>query len=386
MNIAIFGADQISQTVTKIIEEGYNPWLEKTYKKKPLNVIAYVVENIIYESGGGNNFVPLLNNKAVLNIEQFASLYKERAVHKIIFPREIYWGQTEILSYLRQVGVKVEDVCITQRLRNEISLSNFIELYHSAKYLPYLGFHICDHCNLNCNLCDHYSSLVKKPHFTNLEKFTQDFERLHEFIHDIGWLRILGGEPLLNPEINDYIKLSRRLYPQAVIHVVTNALLLTKMPEEFFDTLRKCNAAIWISFYPPLKNKMSDIHKWLTEMNIQHDITNLNETFECRQTLKPHNDPRKIFLQCHQSHCHSLYDGKIAACFLPFTTKYFNAYYGKNLPEDGALNLYDPTLTTEKLKAHLLRPFERCRYCTPPVAVEWTTIKNPSPITDWVHD
>lgn len=337
--------------------------------------------------GGGIN-ASTIGDKAVLNLPQFAALYHRGLIHKIIFPRENYWGQTGILSHLRQFGVKVEDVYITQRLRGKIYPENFIELHNSAKYLPYLEFHVADHCNLNCKACEHYSGLVREPRFTNLEKFTRDFERLHEFIDDIGWIRILGGEPLLNPQINDYIKLSRRLYPQAVIHVVTNAILLPKMPEDFFETLRQCDAAIWISFYPPLESKMPAIYRMLKEKSVHVDLSSIYpvKIFNMKQILNPHDRGTEIFLQCYQAHCHNLYDGKIAACFLPFTTKYFNAYYGKNLPEDGALDLYEPNLTTEKLKAHLLKPFERCRYCTSPVEVEWSTIKHPSPISDWVHD
>lgn len=377
MNIAILGTDLPSQAVAHVIEDGYNAWLESRLGK-PLNVVAYV------QWGGLNSSV--INNKAVLILEQFAALYRKKVIDKIIFPREVYRGQSLILSYLREHGVSVRDICITNRLNDEISLPNFIEPYILTKYLPYLEFHIADHCNLNCKACEHYSGLVKEPHFPKLEKFTRDFERLHEFIDDLGVIRILGGEPLLNPEINDYIKLSRRLYPHAIIYVVTNGILLQKMPEEFFQTLRECNAAIWISFYPPLKSKMPEIKTLLEKNGIQFGISPLNKNFTVKQTLKRHDHPKEIFLQCFQANCHNLYEGKIASCFLPFTTKYFNTYYGKNLPEDGALDLYDPNLTTEKLKAHLLTPFERCRYCTPPVEVEWTTIKNPSLITDWVHD
>lgn len=374
MNIAIFGADKISQAIFKLIDKGYNFWLD-SINEEPLNVVAYTWFD-------GN----VIDDKAVLTLDQFVAFYHKKLIHKIILPREIYNGQSQIMSYLEAFGVKIDDIYITQNLNYEIIFPNFIERYLSAKYLPYLEFHVADHCNLNCKACEHYSGLVKEPHFPNLEKFTQDFERLHEFIDDIGIIRILGGEPLLNPELNEYVKLSRRLYPRAIIWIVTNGLLLQKMPENFFETLRQCNAGVIISFYPPLESKMPAIKKMLEEQRVKFFVYELNKTFTMKQTLNRHNHPREIFLQCLQAHCHNLYEGKIAACFLPFTTKYFNAYYGKNLPEDGALDLYDPTLTTEKLKYHLLQPFERCRYCTPPVNVEWTTIKNPSPITDWVHD
>lgn len=166
---------------------------------------------------------------------------------------------------------------------------------------------------------------------------------------------------------------------------MTNAILLPKMPESFFETLRECRAGIDISFYPPLESKLPAIRRLLERKSVWFHMSPLNKTFTSKQTLEPHDRAGKVFLQCFQSHCHNLYDGKVAACFLPFTTKYFNAYYGKDLPEDGALDLYDASLTTEKLKTHLLKPFERCRYCTPPVEVEWQTIKHPSPITGWIH-
>lgn len=377
MNVAILEMNEFSQAVAKIIEDGYNPWL-KSKLAEPINVVAYV--------SGRKGLGSTVSDKAILNLEQFAALYHKKIIDKIIFPREICIGQVPVMSYLRGLGINIEDFWITNRISDEISLSNFLDSYLSAKYLPYLEFHIADHCNLNCKACEHYSGLVKESHFPKLENFTRDFERLHEFIDDIGMIRILGGEPLLNQEINEYIKLSRRLYSRTVIYVVTNAILLPKMPEEFFKTLRECKAAIWISFYPPLESKMPAIKNLLEEKDVKFHISPLNKNFTIKQTLKCHEHPREIFLQCFQAHCHNLYDGKIAACFLPFTTKYFNSYYGKNLPEDGALDLYDENLTTEKLKAHLLMPFERCRYCTPPVDIAWSTIKNPSPITDWIND
>lgn len=67
------------------------------------------------------------------------------------------------------------------------------------------------------------------------------------------------------------------------------------------------------------------------------------------------------------------------------TTKYFNRYFGKDLTEDGAIDLYEDGLTTEQLKMRLLTPFERCRYCTPPVNVKWEQVKYPSRLSDWAH-
>ena len=132
---------------------------------------------------------------------------------------------------------------------------------------------------------------------------------------------------------------------------------------------------------------MPSIKEFLKEKDVVfHVAEKPAKEFTIKQTLHRHDKNREIFLQCFQANCHNIYEGKIAACFLPFTTKYFNDYYNQNLPEDGALDLYEAGLTTEKIKKFLLTPFERCSYCTPPIAVKWDVVKYPSPITDWTND
>lgn len=53
-----------------------------------------------------------------------------------------------------------------------------------AKYLPYLEFHVADHCNLNCAACEHFSALAdKKIH--GLEEIKSGLDRLSKYIDDI---------------------------------------------------------------------------------------------------------------------------------------------------------------------------------------------------------
>lgn len=378
MRVAIYGVDQVSQIVAQIIEQIYNPTLEQHLGEK-LDVVAFVKQLLPDNASTRDNI-------AILNPIQLAALYHKKLIDKIIFSRNFLNSQRTEIPHLISLGINLDDIYISDRTQMPIDFANCFKPYISAKFLPYLEYHIADHCNLNCKYCEHYSGLVQTPKFTNFKRFVRDFEQLHKFIDDIGTIRILGGEPLLNPEINEYVKLSRQLYPLADISVVTNAILLPKMPEEFFDTLRENKVNMHISFYPPLESKMSAMRKFLHDKRVSYFTLPLINKFTIKQTLTPHDKKRKVFLRCLQATCNNLYEGKIAPCFLPFTTKYFNEYYEKNLPEDGALDLYEEGLTTEKLKLHLLTPFERCRYCGKPFSVKWETVKYPSPITDWTND
>ena len=336
--------------------------------------------------GGGGNIPPQINGIVTLNVHQFAALYHKKVIDKIIFPREVYFeNQKATLTNLRTLDVDINDVYVLERLSENMNVTDFVQPYPTVRYLPHIEFRISEHCNLNCKMCVEYCPLVKEPTFMSLGKFTQDMKQLHKFIDDFAAIRILGGEPLLNPEVTEYMKVCRELYPVSPVHLVTNAILLPKMSDEFFDTVRDNNIIICISFYPPMKSKMQQIAELLQSQKVMYRIGGYVQGFFKNQTLKK-NNPNEIFKQCGWSQCHNLSDGKIAACYRPFVTKYFNAYYNKGLPEDGALNLYEEGLTTEKLKAHLLKPFERCSYCTSDKLFEWGVVSKESPITDWIID
>ena len=105
-----------------------------------------------------------------------------------------------------------------------------------------------------------------------------------------------------------------------------------------------------------------------------------------RQNLHGKNDPAGAFDNCFQSTCNNLYKGKIAACMLPFMTHYFNEAFDKQLPEDGAIDLYDETLTTRTLKEYLERPFLRCAYCGDPVNVPWKQAEREPDIYDYIKE
>lgn len=316
-------------------------------------------------------------------------LYQKKVIDKIILLRETCsYYKNVFIPLIAASTVKIEDVYISNRLNDSISVSNFVSPYTQAKFLPYLEYHIADHCNLNCHGCGHSSSLVREPVFPILSKFIKDLEQLHKFIDDFGKIRIMGGEPLLNPEINEYVKLTRRLYPFTDIRVVTNAILLPKMPKEFFNTLRDCNVVVDITFYPPMKSKMSDIQNLLRENGVRVDVSTMpKEEFFKRGIINPHSHLRETFIDCMSGFpCNFLYDGKISACGAPVSNKYFNEYFNQNFPTDGALDLYDESVTTEKIIRHLLKPIRACAHCGTVQNFKWRPAKHPIALSDWVVD
>lgn len=378
---AILGTTGASRFIKQIMDGPYKVML-KNHGLEPINTVSFI--NITGEADDIVDGIPSIS------IIQFISFYKNGLIQAVIFPREVYQHVNFFLTDMVKLGVDLEDVYIADRLQdgdyNADNVASFLKPYTSAPYLPYLEFHVADHCNLNCAACEHYSGLVHEEKFPDYNSFEREFLQLRHFISDIGVIRILGGEPLLNPEINKYFTLTRATYPHATIYLVTNALLLRNMSEEFYESMREKDIVINISYYPPMEKQMGDLAKFLDNKGVHWEKTPLIETFTVKQTLIKQPDAQQQYFNCLQAHCHNFYEGKIAACFLPFMTKYFNKEFDKKLPEDGAIDLFEEGLTTEELKVRLLTAFERCCYCTSPKEIPWSQIHKPSILEDWVRD
>lgn len=382
MKLAIFGENHTDYLLNELI---------KIYNRissviNPIEIVAVV---------GAFQCQNELPSYPLISLNDFLQLYKANEIDGLLIPRELFFGTTNLLTLLTNNGLDINNIYVSKRLKeisniinnySESSDTSIIDQYLDSSHLPYLEFHVADHCNLNCVACEHYSGLMKEKKFTNFDSWKKDMEKFHEYIKDIGNIRLLGGEPLLHEDLDKFLYTTRELYPFSNIMIVTNALLVKSMPQKLIDAIHENNIVIYISFYPPLEKKMPEIEAFLQEQNIPFAKTPLITQFTKKQLLTPHNSMKESFANCNQSHCNNLYEGKIAACFLPFTTHYFNEYFNTEIPNTGALDLYEDGLTTRKIKEHLITPWDRCLYCDKEEPLEWSIVEHPSKINNWVKE
>ena len=113
--------------------------------------------------------------------------------------------------------------------------------------------HLADHCNLRCKGCDNYSPAAP-ARFTNHEVFRRDLVRIREiFGNRVSSIQLLGGEPLLNPEIDRFLITARQIFTEAdqtEISIVTNGVLLNAMPDHFWQTCREQAVVVRYTWYP----------------------------------------------------------------------------------------------------------------------------------------
>ena len=115
--------------------------------------------------------------------------------------------------------------------------------------LQKVDIHLTDHCNLNCKGCTHFSPLAEK-FFLDIDDFERDLTRLSELSKgDVGEMFLLGGEPLLHPEIVDFFPIARNLFPNTKLVVITNGILLPQQDERFWKACKRYNIQLWVSDY-----------------------------------------------------------------------------------------------------------------------------------------
>ena len=246
--------------------------------------------------------------------------------------------------------------------------------------LTYFETNIVDHCNLKCNGCTHFSN-ISEPNFADARILREHLSRLNNIFGKIIEFRLLGGEPLLHPDIVNILKVSRKALPYSKIELVTNGLLLDKMSEEFFQTLYKNKISVEISDYPPIQNKIKQIEQKLSSFKIKYSITPMVINFTANLNPKGNSNKEEIFKNCGHRYCTILKNDHIYICPICAYIDNYNKYFNKNIPIPKGINIY--SCSAKQILNYLNKPEETCRYCTNSKRyLNWKCSNSPHE-TDW---
>lgn len=235
--------------------------------------------------------------------------------------------------------------------------------YIKPPELPYLELHLTDHCNLNCKGCGHFSPIAPKK-FADLQQHEKDMKRLRQLFRNIHTIRIMGGEPLLHPQVESFIVASRRAFPKAVIKVVTNGILLPSASEEFWNACRDTHTSIDLTVYPPIRKNLPD-YLALCEAKGITIVPREVETFFAHHNLKGDSDKVKAFDICRSVFfCPFLQEGRLYTCALPALVHYFNERFGQTIAADEGINIHSGSITGGEILRQLQKPIETCKWCS----------------------
>lgn len=276
---------------------------------------------------------------------------------------------------LRELFEKEKGLPIEWELRQKIQEMQLTD----EQYISFLTKQICrtkldfeinlaEHCNLNCQCCNHFSPLAKKQ-FLDLMAFTKDMERMAYLTQkQVGRIWLLGGEPLLYPQIMQAVKMSRYYFPESKIVIVTNAVLILKMNEDFWDVIRNNNIEIEITKYP-ISLDYDAIIKKMKDEQIQYSVSLdsqvLKTTYHLPLDLNGGLDKEKNYILCsHANNCITLKGGRIYTCPIAANAHWFNDYFDKNLyiGHQNSIGIYDVDECSQIID-FLKHAIPFCGYC-----------------------
>lgn len=233
------------------------------------------------------------------------------------------------------------------------------------------------HCNLSCRGCTHLSPLFDTLNLTRAE-LEKDLKLLRPILR-AEYLTLLGGEPLLNPDLVGIISTIKNSGITEHVKIYTNGLLLPKTSEEVWKSLD----SIRISSYSGSSLKEADLNECLRKAEKYQISLEIDEYQNFREGYSEigTKDPdlvERIYNTCqitHQTKCYTLFYGTFFKCpqtvFIELNKRRLINRNFHKLDEISFVDGYKlrADLPAEEQKQRLLSylnnrsPLENCSYC-----------------------
>lgn len=233
------------------------------------------------------------------------------------------------------------------------------------KGLLNLEVHVTEHCNLNCKGCFHYSPLAK-PAFLDIIQYEKDMKRLSElFYNEAEYINLMGGEPLLNPDIIKIMKITRQYFKHSLIRIVTNGIMLNEMSDEFWRECQINDISVEPTEYP-IGIDLESISEKAENFGVKYKIYHSASTMS-RQPLAINGeyDCTENFDKCPQANNWiQLRNGKLFTCI---TAAHIQNLIGEfdlkiHISDKNYVDIYEAKSADEILE-RLASPIPLCRFC-----------------------
>lgn len=359
--IFIFGAGEIAKEIIKILPADgryqITGIIVTDLKKNPLTLYGIPVKEIVDNSIDKNVMVVVATGKK----------YQEEILHSL---KEHSFLNISVIS--EELETKLNKK-MARGLPDEKQILRLMDQYIKRvtpqTRLEALVVNICDHCNLNCRGCDHFSPIADKR-FVSTEKIKSDLEQMRRILgEDIELISLMGGEPLLHPDLTKIMTLARNIFPNTTIWLSTNGILLLNQPNEFWDCCKENEVEICVTKYPvkfaydsakELAKKYGV--KWryyggdVVEKTLGHYPLDIEGT----------QDARESFIHCFHANggCNMLSEGRLYTCTVAPNIPIFSKRYNIDIPftEEDGIDIYSVN-NKKELFEYLSKPMSICRFC-----------------------
>lgn len=373
--VVIYGAGHIGRIAVFILRE-----LLKDFDKQVLGATVSFLENSPrsleglavrsleeYESFG-DSVTYVVAVKEIYVPQILAELKRRMIRNYVLFDYKEYIGLLED-KWRHTEGIKYDEF-IKNMNRSMLTNEEYVSFLSRQIRTGALEFeiNIADHCNLNCQCCNHFSPLARQK-FLDGAVLEKNLLRMIELWGDrIEILNLLGGEPLLHPRLTELVGIARSCLPTTRINILSNGLMLPQMSEAFWMTLSKLNIGLDITRYP-----VAFDYDACANIARQYGIRLLfgtlpegvKTTYRMPIADHPIFNPYQMYMKCaHANYCIVLRDDHIYNCSFAANVHHYNDYFHKQIPSGNkvSIDIYK-VRSWQEIEEFLKLPNAMCSHC-----------------------
>ncbi len=304
--------------------------------------------------------------------------------------------QTATRKIIAKLAIKIlpQDSWLYKHSMNVFFRATYKFRMRRQKYMAF-EFPITDKCNLNCASCITYSPLLseKKAQLKyDINSFRNDLEQLKQIDskqNRISTINLTGGEALLNPNIEEYIKCARSNFPNSSLRIRTNGRLINKMQQTFWDACKINNVEIAITNYPLAHIKDAKDVIIAHGLKVHTSVYNGNDKKMFVWPLSIKGEQKNSHKICPQANNGYLWiaNGKAYKCAANCFVYILNQHFGLNFQttEQDTLDIHKIT-NMDAITDFAASPIPFCKYCDHKKAeygLEWA--KSNKQLCEWVR-
>lgn len=237
--------------------------------------------------------------------------------------------------------------------------------------IKYIQIRIVNHCNLNCKYCGSCCNVNEEHKYVDTAKFERDLKRLKHYLPRIESIKVLGGEPLLHPEIVKIMEIIRSYYPDSYLEIATNGLLLLQLSHATYKKFNELDVVVHISEYDPFYSIKDEALNVLDSNGTKYYLTPVGKFF-INKKRKWSSDIKKSYDICKCRDCLDFSDGMLMRCSIAWGMLKLNRQFGcefELVEGEDCLNLYDE-VDVDTFMEKVCKPGHLCGYCVD-TALKW---------------
>lgn len=120
---------------------------------------------------------------------------------------------------------------------------------YDGNCIPIVSLLATEYCNLSCKGCGAVMPMRTDKKIFNIDDLQRVLTRLAKLNINVTKFDVVGGEPLLHPNIVDFVTILRDVFPTSQISIITNGLLVPQQTDAFFQTLVDKHITLSLSVY-----------------------------------------------------------------------------------------------------------------------------------------